>query len=97
VTHTTIQRWVQRCFPEFEKRWRRYVGQSADAGGWMRPIKRFVGNGFICISLLRSAMKRTRVRMKTTWDAYPASHRAARELKEVGDLPRRVRFAPANT
>src|SRR5437763_192668 len=25
LTHTTILRWVQRCVPEFEKRWNRYA------------------------------------------------------------------------
>lgn len=25
LAHTTIIRWVQRCTPEFEKRWRRFA------------------------------------------------------------------------
>ncbi len=25
LAHTTILRWVQRCVPEFEKRWSRYA------------------------------------------------------------------------
>jgi transposase-like protein len=41
-------------------------------------------------SFLRSAMKNTRVPTKITLDAYAASHRAVRELKEDGELPGRV-------
>jgi transposase-like protein len=40
---------------------------------------------------LRSAMKNTRVPTKITLDAYAASHRAAREMKKDGELPRRVK------
>src|SRR5260370_24285600 len=42
-------------------------------------------------SFLRSAMKRTRVPTKITLDACAASHRAVRELQEVGELPRPVK------
>jgi len=42
-------------------------------------------------SFLRSAMKNTRVPAKITLDAYAASHRAVREMKEDGELPRRVK------
>ena len=42
-------------------------------------------------SFLRSAMKNTRVPTKITWDAYAASHRAVREMKEDGELPCRVK------
>jgi transposase-like protein len=42
-------------------------------------------------SFLRSAMKKTRVPTKITLDAYAASHRAVREMKEGGELPRRVK------
>jgi transposase-like protein len=42
-------------------------------------------------SFLRSAMKNTRVPTKITLDAYAASHRAVRELKEHGELPARVK------
>jgi transposase-like protein len=38
-------------------------------------------------SFLRSAMKNTRVPTKITLDAYAASHRAVREMKENGELP----------
>jgi transposase-like protein len=42
-------------------------------------------------SFLRSAMKSTRVPTKITLDAYAASHRAVREMKEDGELPGRVK------
>jgi len=42
-------------------------------------------------SFLRSAMKHTRVPVKITLDAYAASHRAVREMKEDGELPCRVK------
>jgi transposase-like protein len=41
-------------------------------------------------SFLRSAMKNTRVPTKITLDAYAASRRAVREMKESGELPGRV-------
>ncbi len=41
-------------------------------------------------SFLRNAMKNTRTPTKITLDAYAASHRAVREMKEDGELPRRV-------
>ena len=42
-------------------------------------------------SFLRSAIKNTRTPTKITLDAYAASHRAVREIKENGELPRRVK------
>jgi len=39
---------------------------------------------------LRSAIKNRRTPTKITLDAYAASHRAVREMKEDGELPRRV-------
>ena len=42
-------------------------------------------------SFLRRAMKNTRVPTKITLDAYAASHRAVREMKDDGELPRRVK------
>jgi transposase-like protein len=42
-------------------------------------------------SFLRSAMKNTRTPTKLTLDAYAASHRAEREMKQQGELPRRVK------
>jgi transposase-like protein len=40
---------------------------------------------------LRSAMKNTRKPTKITLDAYAASHRAVREMKEAGELSKRLR------
>jgi transposase-like protein len=40
---------------------------------------------------LRKAMKNRRTPTKITPDAYAASHRAVRELKETGELPPRVK------
>ena len=42
-------------------------------------------------TFLRNAMKNRRTPTKITLDAYAASHRAVREMKEAGELPRRVR------
>jgi transposase-like protein len=42
-------------------------------------------------AFLRSAMKKTRKPTKIALDAYAASHRAVREMKEAGELPQRVR------
>jgi transposase-like protein len=42
-------------------------------------------------ALLRIAMKHQRTPSKITLDAYAASHRAVREMKETGELPRRVK------
>lgn len=42
-------------------------------------------------AFLRSAMQNTRKPTKITLDAYAASHRAVREMKEDGELPQRVR------
>jgi transposase-like protein len=43
------------------------------------------------MAFLRSAMKKTRKPTKITLDAYAASHRAVREMKEAGELSRKVR------
>jgi len=42
-------------------------------------------------TFLRNAMKNRRTPSKITLDAYAASHRAVREMKETGELPRRVK------
>jgi transposase-like protein len=42
-------------------------------------------------SFLGTAMKNTRVPTKISLDAYAASHRAVREMKEDGELPRLVK------
>ena len=41
--------------------------------------------------VLRSAIKNTRVPTKMTLDAYAPSHRAVWEMKQTGELPRRVK------
>ena len=42
-------------------------------------------------TFLRRAMEKTRKPTKITLDAYAASHRAVREMKEAGELSKRVR------
>jgi transposase-like protein len=42
-------------------------------------------------TFLRGAMKNTRQPTKITLDAYAASHRAVREMKETGELSKRAR------
>ena len=42
-------------------------------------------------TFLRNAMKNRRTPTQITLDAYAASHRAVREMKETGELPRRVK------
>ena len=42
-------------------------------------------------AFLRKAIKSQRIPTKITLDAYAASHRAVTELKENGELPKRVR------
>ena len=42
-------------------------------------------------TFLSNAMKNRRTPTKITLDAYAASHRAVREMKETGELPRRVK------
>ena len=43
-------------------------------------------------TFLRNAIKKRRTPTKITLDAYAASHRAVREMKETGELPRRVKL-----
>src|SRR6202035_2359319 len=43
-------------------------------------------------AFLRKAMKSQRIPTKITLDAYAASHRAVADLKEKGELPKRVRI-----
>ena len=57
----------------------------------MRDVWRFSRNANAAKSFVRSAMKNTRVPTKITLDAYAASHRAVREMKEDGELPGRVK------
>jgi transposase-like protein len=43
-------------------------------------------------AFLRNTMKGQRIPTKITLDAYAASHRAVADLKETGELPKRVRI-----
>ena len=67
--------WVY-LYRAVDKQARRWISFSAGTG--------------TAKSFLRSAMKNTRVPTKITLDAYAASHRAVREMKESGELPGRV-------
>jgi len=62
--------------------------QSGPDGGFFLSRNRDVN---AAKSFLRSAMKNTRVPTRITLDAYAASHRAVREMKQTGELPRRVK------
>jgi hypothetical protein len=42
-------------------------------------------------AFLRQAMKQQRIPTKITLDAYAASHRAVADLKQAGELPKRVK------
>ena len=42
-------------------------------------------------AFLRKAMKKWRKPTKITLDAYAASHRTVREMKEIGELSRRIK------
>ena len=72
-------RW-STCIGRWTKQARRWISFSAGT----RDVN-------AAKSFLRSAMKNTRVRTKITLDAYAASHRAVREMKQSGELPRRVK------
>jgi transposase-like protein len=48
-------------------------------------------------TFLRSAIKNRRTPTKITLDAYAASHRAVREMKETCELPRRVKVRSSHT
>ena len=41
-------------------------------------------------AFLRKAMRNERIPVKITLDAYAASHRAAADLKDSGELPKQV-------
>jgi transposase-like protein len=69
-----------------------YLYRAVDKAGWTvdfflsrnRDVN--AAKGF-----LRRAMKHTRKPTKITLDAYAASHRAVREMKENGEVPQRVK------
>ena len=42
-------------------------------------------------TFLRNAMKNRHILTEITLDAYAASHRTVREMKGIGELPRRVK------
>jgi transposase-like protein len=69
-----------------------YLYRAVDKAGWTVDFflsrNRDVPAGK---TFLRNAMKNRRTPTKITLDAYAASHRAVREMKETGELPRRVK------
>ena len=71
------------------------MGVSVSGGGQSGPDGRFLSQSKSGCersqAFLRRAMKKTRKPTKITLDAYAASHRAVREMKEAGELSRRVR------
>ena len=69
-----------------------YLYRAVDKAG--RTVDFFLSrnrDGNAAQTFLRSAMKNTRQPTKITLDAYAASHRAVREMKETGELSQRVR------
>jgi len=73
-----------------------YLYRAVDKAGW--TVDFFLSRNRdvnAAKTFLRNAMKNRRTPTKITLDAYAASHRAVREMKENGELPRRVkvRFA----
>jgi len=68
-----------------------YLYRAVDKAGW--TIDFFLSRNRdvnAAKGFLRRAMKNTRKPTKITLDAYAASHRAVREMKEDGELPRRA-------
>ena len=102
--HTTILRWVQYYTPEFAKRRRMdetyvkvrgawvYLYQVVDKAGKMVDFdlsrKRDVD---AAKAFLRKAMEALRTPTKITLDANAASQGAVADLKQSGELPKRVR------
>jgi len=69
-----------------------YLYRAVDRAGW--TVDFFLSRNRdvnAAKSFLRNAMKNRRTPTKITLDAHAASHRAVREMKEAGELPRRVR------
>ena len=69
-----------------------YLYRAVDKAGW--TVDFFLSRNRdvnAAKTFLRSAMKKTRPPAKITLDAYAASHRAVREMKEAGELPSRVK------
>lgn len=61
------------------------MGGCSNSSRWIGCSK--VGT----LNFLRKARSSTRTPTKITLDAYQASHRAVREMKEAGELPGRVK------
>jgi transposase-like protein len=76
---------------------------STCIGPWIRPGKTvdfFLSENRdvnAAETILRRAMEKTRKPTKITVDAYAASHRAVREMKETGELSKRVMIRSSNT
>jgi transposase-like protein len=69
-----------------------YLYRAVDKAGW--TVDFFLSRNRdvnAAKAFLRNAIKNRRTPTKITLDAYAASHRAVREMKEAGELPRRVR------
>ena len=69
-----------------------YLYRAVDRTGW--TVDFFLSRNRdvnAAKTFLRDAIKNRRTPTKITLDAYAASHRAVREMKEAGELPRRVR------
>ena len=69
-----------------------YLYRAVDRTGW--TVDFFLSRNRdvnAAETFLRDAIKNRRTPTKITLDAYAASHRAVREMKEAGELPRRVR------
>ena len=69
-----------------------YLYRAVDKAGW--TVDFFLSRNRdvnAAKTFLRNAIKKRGTPTKITLDAYAASHRAVREMKEAGELPRRVR------
>jgi transposase-like protein len=69
-----------------------YLYRAVDKAGW--TVDFFLSRNRdvnAAKTFLRNAVKNRRTPTRITLDAYAASHRAVREMKEAGELPRRVR------
>jgi len=69
-----------------------YLYRAVDKAGW--TVDFFLSRNRdvnAAKTFLRNAIKNRCTPTKITLDAYAASHRAVREMKETGELPRRVK------
>jgi transposase-like protein len=89
LTHTTILRWVQRGIREALEPIRSSSRRILEDG---RDLYKGWGTLGLPVSCCgQGRPHRTRPPNKITLDAYAASHRAVREMKEAGELPQTVR------